>query len=387
MRPRSMSERDDDIEFDFFDEPDDEDITQRRKAVRSQGPRGPRRPVMRPPASFTPLLRLVGLIAAAILVVVLLVFWVRGCREDQKVDAYRTYLQTDVAAVARSSQQDGQQLNNLLTTVGIEQAELATRLDGLAKQEQQNVDRARTLDPPGHLREANRDVIDALQFRVNGLGGLADALRSTAKTTNAERAGALLATQAQRLVASDVIWDDLFKEPTIQILKEQGIQGVAVPDSNFITNPDLASSRTFSIFFQRIRGTTAGGGVAPGLHGSALVQTRALPAGTVLSQDTETSVVASTDLEFEVSVKNSGENQEVRVPVTLTIQKEGSPIVKSGTIDVIDPGETKTITFGDIDTTGVFGVRTNIVVDVKKVPGETRLENNTATYPVIFSLG
>ena len=152
-----MSEREtDDIEFDFFDEPDDGDITQRRRAVGSPGgPRGPRRPSMRPPASFTPLLRLVGLIAAAILVVVLLVFWVRGCREDQKVESYKTYLETDLADVARSSQQNGKELTDLLTTVGITQAELATQLDGLAQQEQQNVARARELDAPGHLREAN----------------------------------------------------------------------------------------------------------------------------------------------------------------------------------------------------------------------------------------
>ena len=40
--------------------------------------------------NLTPLLRLIGLIAFAILIVVLLVFWVNGCREDQRKDAYRT---------------------------------------------------------------------------------------------------------------------------------------------------------------------------------------------------------------------------------------------------------------------------------------------------------
>ena len=41
----------------------------------------------------------------------------------------------------------------------------------------------------------------------------------------------------------------------------------------------------------------------------------------------------------------------------------------------------------DIDTTGVFGASTKVKVEVKKVPGETRLSNNSATYPVIFSFG
>ena len=52
-----MSEKNpDDIEFDFFDEPDEETVTQRRRAVRPQRPqtRGPRTrragPIARPAA-------------------------------------------------------------------------------------------------------------------------------------------------------------------------------------------------------------------------------------------------------------------------------------------------------------------------------------------------
>ena len=54
-------------------------------------PAGPRRraPPIRPPQGFTPLLRLVGLIAFAILIVVLLVFWVQSCQGDAKKNAYQ----------------------------------------------------------------------------------------------------------------------------------------------------------------------------------------------------------------------------------------------------------------------------------------------------------
>jgi hypothetical protein len=385
-----MSERDiDDIEFDFFDEPEEEDVTQRRRAVRPQRPqrqggRGPRRPV-RPPAGLTPLVRLVGLIAAAILVVVLLVFWIQSCQSDQKTNAYRDYM-SDVSTIAQASQQDGRTLNDDLTTPGIKLADLIGKLDGLAQQEQQNVDRASSLDPPGHLREPNQHVVEALQFRVNGVRGLADALRSTASSKDADKAGALLAEQAQRLVASDVVWDDLFKTPTAEILDQQGIHGVAPPDSNFVQNPDLASSRTFAIFFQRIHGA-ATGGTPTGLHGTGLISVKALPSGAVLSTSSETTVVASTNLAFQVTVRDTGDNQEVQIPVTLTIQKQGSPIIKKKTIDVINPGEEKTVTFTNIDTTGVFGVRTNLKVSVGLVPGEAKADNNSATYPVIFSLG
>ena len=94
--PTLMSERDDDIiEFDFFeDEPDTQQTTQRRSARPGQGggpPRtgGPRRPTFRGPEGVTPLLRLILLIALAIFVVIVLVFWVQSCRSASKTEAYQ----------------------------------------------------------------------------------------------------------------------------------------------------------------------------------------------------------------------------------------------------------------------------------------------------------
>ena len=72
-----------------------------------------------------------------------------------------------------------------------------------------------------------------------------------------------------------------------------------------------------------------------------------MPAGIQLSTSVETKITISTDLSFEVGVTNSGENQEVGVKVRLTIPAQPSPIVKNATLDVIDPGETKAVTFSD----------------------------------------
>jgi hypothetical protein len=75
------------------------------------------------------------------------------------------------------------------------------------------------------------------------------------------------------------------------------------------------------------------------------------------------------------------------VVVTLTIQKTPTPIVLHKTIDTILAGETKTVTFTNIDINGLFGVPTTVKVDVEPVPGEKTVTNNTAEYKVIFSLG
>jgi hypothetical protein len=69
----------------------------------------------------------------------------------------------------------------------------------------------------------------------------------------------------------------------------------------------------------------------------------------------------------------------------LTIQKGTTPIVKKQTIDILDIGETKTVPFNSFPDPP-FGEKTSVQVSVKPVQGEQNTTNNTAEYPVIFSL-
>ena len=323
-----MSSRDTDFEFDFFEEPETQEAPGRSDRSR-RGPRMPRGP-MRPRTGFTPLLRLLGLIAFAILIVVLLLLWVQSCQEDKKHDAYSDYM-TSMSAVARDSERVGRELSDVLTTPGIKPAELQKQLTGLAQQQEIGVDRARKLDPPGPLLDAHERAVEALVFRADGLAGLAEAFRRTQGSKDAAAAGALLASQAERFVASDVVWDDLFKEPSVIVLRNEEISGVEVPDSNFIQTPDLASTRSMVPIWERINGSAASGstgGTPSGLHGTNIESVKVVPGGQTLSESTENTVEASTDLGFAVTVANGGDSQEVKIPVTLTIQQSPTPIVK-----------------------------------------------------------
>ena len=93
-----MSSHDDDIlDFDFF-----EDGATRESSSASGGARddasaepssgggggGPRRPSLHAPHGLTPILRLVGFVAFAILVIVLLIVWGQGCSSDKKRSSY-----------------------------------------------------------------------------------------------------------------------------------------------------------------------------------------------------------------------------------------------------------------------------------------------------------
>ena len=137
--------------------------------------------------------------------------------------------------------------------------------------------------------------------------------------------------------------------------------------------------------FQRIHGA-ATGGTATGAHGNGIGSVKVLPAGTTLSESTENTIEASTDLAFAVSVTDTGDAQEVKVVVTLTIRQSPSPIVKKLTIDIINPGETKTVVFRDFPSV-TFGEKVTLRVDVDPVDGETNTANNSNEYPVFFSIG
>jgi hypothetical protein len=374
-----MTERPTDIEFDFFDEPETQEAAPRARPER----RGPRPPA-RPPAGLTPLLRLVGLIAFAILIIVLLVFWVQSCRAADKRDTYSDYM-ISVRQIAQDSEQLGRELNAALTTPGIKQAELEQKLSGFTQQQEQGITRARELDAPGSLRLQHQQAVESLELRASGLSRLLDGFRQTADSKDPAAAGDLLALQVQRLLASDVIWDDLFREPAVAELRSQDIGGVEVPDSNFLANADLVTQRGMTPIWRRIRSAATGGQPA-GTHGNGLISVKALPAGTVLQRDVDNTVTATADLAFEVVIENSGDSQEVQVPVRLTVQQSPSPIVKTATVDLINSGEQKTIVFRELGQIVQFAQKTNVKVEVEPVPGEKNTANNSASFSVIFTL-
>jgi len=329
------------------------------------------------------MLRLLALLA---IVVALLVFFgllIQSCASTSKHDAAKSYVDK-VATIARSSQDDGTAVANDLITPGAKAVDLATKLRNVAAQERQNVSAAERLSPPGPLRDDHRHLIDALQLRVSGVQGLADTFAANPKSKTPGEA-TVLSEQADRLLASDVVWDDLFKGPATAELQKQTISGVTVPDSKFVSNRDQTTEGSMSLLLKRLRGTTSGG-TPSGIHGTNIVDVKTLPGGQTLSATTTNTVVATTGLAFVVSIQDSGDSQEVGIKVTVTIQKPQGAIVRTKTLGLINPGQTKSVTIGNLGQVP-FAQKTHVNVDVATVPGEKDPNNNKASYPVIFSLG
>jgi hypothetical protein len=383
-----MSSRDDDIlDFDFFDE-EDAPAWEEPEGIEVQpvpAERGRRRRGggLRPPRNLTPLLRLIGLIALAILVVVLLLVWVEGCTTNAKRDRNETYL-ADIGAIGNASARLGQQVGTLLTTPGLSAEDLDAKLGGYVQTAETQTQRAQDLNAPGQMVVPNDGAVESLRYRANGLRGLQGAFKEAANEKDASVVGELLLAQTRRLLASDVIWTDSFQEPAKAVLTDEGVEGLDVPSSQFVTTDDLVTQSSLAAIWQRIQGASTGG-TPSGLHGSGIAYVKALPSGQLLSTQTETTIKVTSELAFEVGVEDTGESQEVRIKVTLTIPKQPDPIVKTQTVPIIDPGETKAVTL-PVGALVPFGEQTTVKVDVDPVNGETNTANNTAEYPVIFTL-
>jgi hypothetical protein len=329
----------------------------------------------------------VGLVAFAILIIVLLVFWIKSCQASSKSSTYKSYM-SKISEVASSSQQIGRQLGDTLLAAGLKRAQLQSKVAGLARQEQLDVDRARAVTPPGHLLTEHQAVVQALQFRVSGLTGLADAIGGSASTTTT-KAAAAATSQMQRLLASDVVWDDSFKAPSDAELRRQGVTGTndaggpLVPDSKFLQNPALATLSAMTQLFERLKG---GASAQTCPCGTELVSVKVLPSGKELSTSTQTDIVVTASMQFQVTVRNSGNSQVFSVPVKLTVeQSKGGNIVKTAKIGFLNQGDETTVTFRNFPQVN-FSTPATIKIEVSPVANETKTDNNSADYPVIFSV-
>jgi hypothetical protein len=380
---------DDQTDLEFFEEPATlEEPGRPRRRIRSPRGGGPRRPSPPPPGAVA-LARLAGLVALAIAVVVGLVFWVGSCQGQSKHDEYKAYMDK-VKPIAQSSAATGTTaLSRELNSPKLTLADLQSKLALWSRQQQQDYNEALRLVPPGPLQAAHQQVLATLQLRAIGLTGLANTL-ATAGSKDATRVGALLGRQARVLSASDLVWKELFRLPATETLRREGVRGVIAPPSQIISNPVVIRPHSFEEVYAALASTSTNGGKVTGLHGSELVSTEAVSGGQTktLTVSSPTTVDVAANLAFKVTFKNGGDFREVKIPVKLEVSVfQKSVFSKTQTVPSIDKGETTTVSFANLNLPpSAFGANATVRVEVGKVPGETKLDNNRASYPVFFSL-
>jgi hypothetical protein len=356
----------------FFDERED------RPARRRPPPRGPGTDRQ------TLLVRRVVAGVVGFVVLLLLIFGIRGCLNSRKEQAFKDYGR-DVGALIQESDQQSKSLYELLgdpadrSPVDVESA-----INGFRADAAQLVDRAKDTDHPDDVNSAHRYLVQTLEFRRDGIGAIARELPSALAERGRSEASRRIAAQMQNFLASDVIYSQRVVPDLQGELKDEDLlDEVNVPRSQFLPDIEWLSATTVT---DRIAGGGGAGDRAatPGTHGNGLGTVTVMPRGIQLVEGQAAQVPASEDLAFDVQVQNQGENDERDVTVKVTISGDGDPIEREERLDEIAAGEEKVVSIPLADQPPT-GRPVTIRVEIEPVPGEDKTDNNRGSFSAVFS--
>ena len=211
----------------FFDEPD-------QPAARARS--GRRSPPVGPPTDRQTLIVRRGIaVGAGVLLLVLLVFGVRGCLDSRKEQAFKDYVR-DVGTLVQESNQESDALFELLKNPDVEDVDIENQLNTFRNQAGQLVDRARGTDHPDELDAAHAYLVETLEFRRDGVSQIASELPNAIASQADRRTGTdKIAASMQNFLTSDVIYQTRVVPNINRELEDQDIDGEEkVPSSTFL---------------------------------------------------------------------------------------------------------------------------------------------------------
>jgi hypothetical protein len=351
-------------------------------------PRRSRRPPPRGPGTDrqTLLARRAFAVGGGLVVLVLLIFVIKGCRDSAREQSFKDYLR-NTGSLMDQSNQESRALFGLLTRPGTQSpVQLASNVNGYRGEAAQLVDRAKSLDHPDELNSAQRYLVETLEFRRDGIASVARELPTALGDTNQDAAAARIAAAMQVFLASDVIYNQRTVPNLRKPVEKQGLTNqVTIPQSRFLLDLGWLSATTVADRISRIRGGSGTTGtIAPGLHGTGLGSVTVKPGGQTLTAGGAVELTASPNLTFDVQVMNQGENDEKNVRVRLSITGAGKPIVRTQTIPSIAAGQTGTASI-PLAQTPPTGRPVTIDIQILPVPGEKNTTNNKGTFAAVFT--
>lgn len=315
-----------------------------------------------------------------VLLVIAIVLIIDALVAGQKTSALEQY-NRNVNQIGHESQQQVSSplFSALVGASGKPAINVDQQINELHSSAQAMVSHAREMSVPGEVAEAQRNLLLALELRAEAVskisGLLHGVLGSQSKGAAEHLAGAM-----EMLLASDVIWSQRVVPLTKEALSAAGLTSLSTSDSSSLPNTGWLSSETA---LSRITGSSSGeasGQLAPGTHGDAF--TSLAVGGTTLQPEPALNHLSGGSPTFTLVFINDGENAETNTKVLVSVTAGGKTVSGSHTVPKTEPGQTVSaeVKVGGIPT----GVAAKVEAKVEKVPGETNLENNKASYLAVF---
>jgi hypothetical protein len=312
-------------------------------------------------------------LGGGLVLLILIVLGVKGCLDARANRELSDYAR-NVTAIVEETQQTSKTFFERLEDPG--SASVTDFVD------QVNADRSAMdgyqariddLSTPGDMSRAQGNLELVYQLRANAMDEIADKMSTALGDAGAEKAMAGIAKQMQKLLASDVVYEQVARPEVDDVLASNGISDSDLPKSTFLADEKWLDEATVSDALSAVSGGVTS--TASGLHGTGLSSVSVN--GAELIEGAPTTISAEEAVEVEVNVQNQGESTENGVNVAVTY--EGNTV--KGEINELPAGEIGTAV---IPLTPTPSGEVTLEIEVEAVDGEQVTENNEASYTLLI---
>jgi hypothetical protein len=310
------------------------------------------------------------------IVVLLLGCWIFNmtCGSKKKVStsALSEYVNR-VSPIAEASTSVGQNWSSIqanLTQLIANPDSLNEQLKQIEQQCNDLLDQAKALEVPDSMKTANAALLICLEQRYRAMKNYRPDLINALTAVDTGVYAKSISEDLQQLMYSDGSYR-FYKQSATEILGENNITEVTLPDSIWLPNWENAAQSKVESFLVGLRGTE--------LHGLAIGTVTLKPEGRTYEEGGETihALPATDEVGVTVNLENQGNRPENDVILSISLYSEENltPVKQEQTIASIGQGETLQVVFSGLKPiTG--GVRNILEVKVNPVPKEAFIDNN-----------
>jgi hypothetical protein len=326
-----------------------------------------------------------------LLILLLLFFAVNSACDTARKNSLKDYNREVLAIVEESDSQVGRGFFELL---GQQDApdDLASAVSSFKVQAETQLEQAEKVDVPDDMAAAHRSLLIALEMRQDALEYIAGRIPTALGDEGdaADEAISEIAGQMQAFLASDVILDVRVTPLVKKALDDAEVGGQeVVKTQRFLADLSFLTPETVASVF----GTQLSEGgsnrdpndpPAPGTHGHGL---SSVTIGDVTLQPGTPNRVAATgsgNLTVNVKFANQGQNDEFDVKVVVRVNGPGEPLRVEKTVDQTTAGSEAEANIDLPKNKLTAGEALEMIVEVRKVGGEQKTDNNKQTYNLLF---
>ena len=311
-------------------------------------------------------------LGGALILLILIVLGIKGCLDARAESELSDYARK-VAEIVEGTEQTSKDFFGKLESPGnASVTDFVNEVNAQRSAMDSLRSRAEGLGAPGDMSGPQKNLELTYELRGSAMDQIAEKMPTALGEAGADKAMGAIAKQMQKLLASDVVYEEVVRPEIDSVLASNGISGSDVPKSTFLPDEKWLEEKTVSDALGAISGNS--GAATPGLHGLELSAVSVN--GSELVEGAATSVSGEEGVEVEATVENQGESTESGVTVAVTVN--GNTV--TGEIAEIGAGEQETVT---IPLTPAPKGEVTLEVEAEPVPGETLSENNEATYTLL----